>query len=48
MMELDKLTQIQKATINYNSSTLSLMKREYEKTRKEVYKHEHSTDKPKV
>lgn len=47
-MELDKLTQIQKATINYNSSPLSLMKREYEKARKEVQEHEHNTDKPKV
>mgnify|MGYP007101866301 CR=1 FL=1 len=40
-MDLDKLTQIQKATINYNSSPLSLMRREYEKMRKEVQEHEY-------
>lgn len=42
-MELDRLTQIQKATINYHTSEMSLMRREYEKARKEVYKHESIT-----
>jgi hypothetical protein len=39
-MDLDKLTQIQKASINYRTSELSLIKREYE--RKEVYEYEHN------
>lgn len=39
-MELDKLTQIQKASINYHTSELSLLKREYK--RKEVYENEDS------
>ena len=43
MMELDKLTQIQKGSISNNSSPISLMRREYEKARKEVYEHEHIT-----
>ena len=30
-MELDKLTQIQKASINYHTSELSLINREYER-----------------
>ena len=42
-MELDKLTQIQKDSINYHTSEMSLMKQEYEKARKEVHKHEHIT-----
>jgi hypothetical protein len=46
-MELDKLTQIQKASINYNSSPISLMKREYEKARKEVYENEHNNSRGK-
>lgn len=41
-MDLDRLTQIQKDSINYHTSEMSLMKREYEKARKEVYKYEHS------
>lgn len=48
MMELDKLTQIQKASINYNSSPISLMKREYEKARKEVHKNEDSRNQFKI
>lgn len=30
-MELDRLTQIQKASINYHTSELSLLKREYKR-----------------
>lgn len=43
MDDLDTLTQLQKDSINYHTSEMSLMKREYEKARKEVYKHEHIT-----
>lgn len=43
MNDLDKLTQVQKDSISYNSSIMSLYKREYEKARKEVYKREHIT-----
>lgn len=42
MSDLDKLTQVQKDSINYNSSIISLYKREYEKARKEVHLHEHN------
>ena len=42
MNDLDKLTQVQKDSISYNSSIMSLYKREYEKARKEVQEHEHS------
>lgn len=38
MDDLDTLTQLQKDSINYHTSELSLLKREYE--RKEVYKNE--------
>lgn len=41
MDDLDTLTQLQKDSINYHTSELSLLKREYE--RKEAYKHEHNT-----
>jgi hypothetical protein len=44
-MDLDKLTQIQKASINYHTSELSLIKREYE--RKEVYENEHNNSRGK-
>lgn len=40
MTELDRLTQIQKASINYHTSEMSLIKHEYE--RKEVYENEDS------
>lgn len=40
MTDLDTLTDIQKASINYHTSEMSLMKQEYEKARKEVYKNE--------
>lgn len=41
MSDLDTLTQLQKDSINYHTSELSSIKREYE--RKEVYKNEHIT-----
>lgn len=41
-MILDTLTEPQKATISYHSTIISLMKKEYEKARKEVHEHEHS------
>lgn len=44
-MDLDKLTDLQKASINYHTSELSLLKREYE--RKEVYEHEHNNSRGK-
>lgn len=40
MNDLDTLTQLQKDSINYHTSGMSLLKREYEKARKEVHKNE--------
>lgn len=45
-MDLDKLTNLQKASINHHTSELSLMKREYE--RKEVYEIEDSRNQSKI
>lgn len=45
-MDLDKLTDLQKASINYHTSELSLLKCEYE--RKEVYKNEDSRNQFKI
>jgi len=47
MNDLDKLTQVQKDSISYNSSIMSLYKREYEKARKEVQEHEHNNSRRK-
>lgn len=47
-MDLDRLTQIQKDSINYHTSEMSLMKREYEKARKEVQEHEDSRNQFKI
>lgn len=46
MNDLDKLTELQKSSISYHTSELSLIKREYE--RKEVYKNEDSRNQFKI